>query len=124
MSAGSRLEDGYRVGKEYFSGLPMDEAPTAVACYNDLVALGLMRALREMDILVPEMVSLTGFDDVNLSAFSAVPLTTMRVPKREMGQRAVEVLIRQMEAGGDYRPEQVTLQAELVVRGSTGEPRQ
>lgn len=124
VSAGSRLEDGYRVGREYFSELSLDEAPTAVACYNDLVALGLMRALREMDIRVPEMVSLTGFDDVNLSAFSEVPLTTMRVPKREMGQCAVEVLIRQMEAGGDYRPEQVTLQAELVVRGSTGEPRQ
>ena len=124
VPAGSRLEDGYLVGKEYFSGLPADEAPTAVVCYNDLVALGLLRALRELGIRVPDAVSLVGFDDVNLCSYSEVPLTTMRVPKREMGQRAVELLIRQMESGADYRLEQVTLQADLVVRDSTREPRQ
>lgn len=122
VPAGARLEEGYDAGKNYFKNVATEEAPTAVTCYNDLVGIGLVRALRELKVRVPQDVSVVGFDDINLCPYAAVPLTTMHVPKREMGRRAVEVLIRQLEAGGTHTPEHVNLQAELTVRNSTAPP--
>lgn len=122
VPAGARIEDGYHAGRQYFENTPVEEAPTAFVCYNDLVALGLLRALRERGVRVPEDVSIIGFDDIYLCAYAAVPLTTVRVPMREMGRCAVEVLIRQLEAGGNYSLEHVNLQAELTVRASTAPP--
>lgn len=122
VRAGARLEDGYRAGKHHFEGIALQEAPTAVMCYNDLVALGLLRALRELNVRVPEDVSIIGFDDVNLCEFAEVPLTTMRVPTQEMGSHAVELLLRHLAAGGNATLEQVVLQAVLTVRASTAPP--
>ncbi len=123
VPAGARLEDGYRVGKQYFGSIAPEDAPTAVMCYNDLVALGLLRALRELNVRVPAEVSVIGYDDINLCEYAEVPLTTMHVPKQEMGRSAVEMLIRQMESEGSYTLEQVLLQAELTVRASTAPAR-
>lgn len=120
VPSGSHLEDGYRTGMDYFKGMGKQEMPTAVTCYNDLVAMGLLRALRELGLRVPADVSVIGFDGIALCEYIDVPLTTMHVPRRTMGRSAVEVLIQQMEAGADYTLEQVTLQAELTVRSSTG----
>lgn len=119
VQVGARLEDGYRLGRQYFGGVAPEEVPTAVMCYNDLVALGLLRALLELNLRVPEDVSIVGFDDVLLCEYSQVPLTTLRVPTQEMGRSAVELLIRQMESDGTATLEQVVLQAELIVRAST-----
>ena len=119
VRSGARLEEGYRAGKAYFGSVASADAPTAVLCYNDLVAIGLMRALREQGLRVPEDVSIIGFDDIALSEYVGVPLTTMRVPKHRIGRSAVEVLIRQMESGGEYTVEHETLQAELIRRAST-----
>ena len=131
VRVGARLEDGYRAGLAYFGERPKGERPegerpkgkrpTAVTCYNDLVAIGLMRALRELGIGVPEQVSVVGYDDIEMARYAAVPLTTVRVPKKEMGRRAAELLVRQAEAsaanGGAV--EKVGLEAELIVRAST-----
>lgn len=119
VRSGARLEEGYRAGKEYFSALNPKNAPTAVLCYNDLVAIGLMRALRELGFRVPEDISVIGFDDIEMSRYVDVPLTTMRVPKERIGRSAVEMLIRQMESRGDYIIEHETMQAELIRRAST-----
>ncbi|HET7234331.1 MAG TPA: LacI family DNA-binding transcriptional regulator, partial [Longimicrobium sp.] len=62
VRAGAHLEDGYRAGLEFFRDLSAAERPTAVTCYNDLVALGLCRALSELKIAVPDDVSVVGFD--------------------------------------------------------------
>lgn len=118
IHAGARLEDGYRVGLEFF-GSRKDNRPTAVTCYNDLVAIGLIRALNELGIRVPEDVSVVGYDDIEISAYLDVPLTTVRVPKREMGKRATELLVQHLEAVDAGTVEKVLLRAELVVRGTT-----
>lgn len=118
VRAGDSLADGYRAGLEYFRTAGEDR-PTAVTCYNDLVAIGLGRALRELGLGVPEDVSVIGFDDLNLLEYLPVPLTTVRMPKFEMGRRAAEMLIDQIEAGEPLPPEKVFLEAELIVRGST-----
>ncbi len=118
VHAGAQLEDGFRAGLEFFHDRITDR-PTAVTCYNDLVALGLIRALRELGLRVPEDVSVIGYDDIEMASFAATPLTTVRVPKREMGKQSAEILIRQIEAHDAGTVEKVCLQAELIKRRST-----
>jgi LacI family transcriptional regulator/LacI family repressor for deo operon, udp, cdd, tsx, nupC, and nupG len=120
VRSGAHLADGYRTGREYFGSRPdAADRPTAVFCYNDLVAIGLIRALREAGLRVPEDVSVVGFDNVDLCEFASIPLTTMDVPKHEMGRRAAEMLIRRVEAADGQDPERATLRAELTPRAST-----
>ncbi|HEY8485184.1 MAG TPA: LacI family DNA-binding transcriptional regulator [Longimicrobiales bacterium] len=118
VHAGDSPEDGYRTGLEYFRGKGK-ERPTAVTCYNDLVALGLLRALRELGIRVPEEVSVIGFDDLRILAYFPLALTTVHVPKYEMGKRAAEMLIRQIESSKELPVEKVLLEAKLMIRDST-----
>lgn len=120
--AGAHLEDGYRCGLEFFRARSAATRPTAVTCYNDLVALGLCRALSELGLRVPEDVSVVGFDDINLLPYLPLPLTTVRIPKTEMGRLATQMLIRQVESKEVARPKKVFLDAQLIVRGSTASP--
>jgi len=118
-AGGAHMHDGYRTGLEYFKERSPSERPTAVACYNDLVAIGLLRALRELEIDVPGEVSVTGFDNIETCNYAPVPLTSMGVPTTEMGRTATEMLIRQIEASDQEEPEVVNLEAEMTVRDST-----
>lgn len=120
VHAGASLEDGYAAGHAFFRDRA--DRPTAVTCYNDLVAIGLMRALRELGINVPGDVSIIGFDDIEISSYLAVPLTSVRSPRREIGRRATQMLIQHVEAVDTVMPEKVILKAELVVRDSTRPP--
>jgi len=88
VRAGAHLEEGYKTGLEYFEDRPVSERPTAVTCYNDLVAIGLLRALRDLGIDVPGEVSVTGFDNIKTCDYAPVPLTSMGVPTTEMGRKA------------------------------------
>jgi DNA-binding LacI/PurR family transcriptional regulator len=119
VRAGAHLADGYRAGLEYFGGRAAAERPTAVTCYNDLVALGLCRALAELEIRVPHDVSVVGFDDIQCLDYLPLRLTTVRMPKAEMGRRAAQLLIRHIESREALPPQKVYLEAELVVRDST-----
>ncbi len=118
VHAGAALEDGYRAGIERFAGRG-PERPTAVTCFNDLIAVGLLRALHELGLRVPEDVSVTGFDDINVARYLTVPLTTMRMPRNEMGRQSAELLIRRMRQPITVPPERITLETDLVVRAST-----
>lgn len=117
LQVGDALEDGYRVGLEYFGAA--EDRPTAVTCYNDLVAIGLLRALRELEIKVPDEVSVVGFDNLALLDYLAIPLTTVSVPKFEMGYSAAQMLFRQIESRTALPQKEVTLDAHLVIRGTT-----
>jgi LacI family transcriptional regulator/LacI family repressor for deo operon, udp, cdd, tsx, nupC, and nupG len=119
VAAGAHLVDGYRLGLEYFRDRTGPDRPTAVTCYNDLLAFGLIRALRELGLRVPEDVSVVGFDNLSLIPYSGIPLTTVNVPKVQMGQQATEMLIRRIESKESLPPERHMLLAELVVRGTT-----
>ena len=116
VTGGARLADGYRVARELFSG--PGPHPTALTCFNDLCAIGALRALTELGLSVPGDVSVVGYDDIELAGFLPVPLTTVHVPTREMGRRAADLLLRQL-ADPDAATERVVLDAELVVRAST-----
>ncbi|MFL5385039.1 MAG: LacI family DNA-binding transcriptional regulator [Longimicrobiaceae bacterium] len=119
VPAGAHLEDGHRAGLAYFRGRPAEERATGVTCYNDLVAMGVMRALAELGIRVPDQVSVIGFDDLQVVDYLAVPLSSVRVPKHEMGRRAAEILIRHVEADEALPPTKEYLAGELVLRAST-----
>lgn len=119
VPAGAHTEDGYRVGLEFFRDLPPQARPTAVTCYNDMVALGLCRALAELGIGVPDELSVVGFDDLQLLEYLPFRLTSVHVPKSRMGETAVQMLIRHIESRETLPPQKVFLEAELVVRDST-----
>jgi LacI family transcriptional regulator len=118
VRAGAHLADGYRAGMEYFGACPAESRPTAVSCYNDLVAAGLYRALAELGLRVPDDVSVVGFDDIPLAEYLTVPLTTVRMPKARMGALAAEMLIKHVEAQMVIPPQHAMLESELVVRAS------
>lgn len=119
VHAGARVEDGHRAGIEYFEDFGVDDRPTAVTCYNDLVAIGLIKALSELGIRVPDDVSVIGYDDIKMGNYVSVPLTTVHVPKVEMGAKAVERLIAHIENPGARSVDKVTLETDLVLRAST-----
>ncbi|MEO8620055.1 MAG: LacI family DNA-binding transcriptional regulator [bacterium] len=120
VPCGDSHEAGYRAGLDYFGAKrnPQERA-TAVTCYNDLVALGLMKALRELNIAVPDEISLIGFDDLRMLQLFPQQLTTVRVPKYEMGRQAAELLMRDIESPIKAAPEKVYLETELVIRDTT-----
>jgi LacI family transcriptional regulator len=119
VPAGAHLADGYRAAFAYFRARAPHDRPTAVTCYNDLVAVGVCRALAELGLRVPDDVSVVGYDDVPLTEYLPVALTTVRVPKFKMGEIAAQMLIRHVESKTGVPPQKVFLDAELVVRGST-----
>jgi LacI family transcriptional regulator, repressor for deo operon, udp, cdd, tsx, nupC, and nupG len=91
---------------------------TAVVCASDMMALGVVRAARERGLRVPHDVSVVGFDDSQLIAFTDPPLTTVRQPVQAMAGAAVGALLEEIGGSPVQRTEYV-FQPELVVRGST-----
>jgi LacI family transcriptional regulator len=96
---------------------------TAVLAYNDLMAIGLMRAAQQRGLVVPDRLSIIGFDDIFGSDFTSPPLSTIRTPLDRIGERAVWRALELVEGReGSPPPErhELALATELVVRGSTG----
>jgi DNA-binding LacI/PurR family transcriptional regulator len=113
-------EPGYFAAQQLMaSNVPF----TAVMAFNDVSAIGAIRALREAGLRVPQDVSVVGFDDVQSAAFQNPGLTTVRQPLRTMGILAAESLVRQIGAGDGQPPaKQLVVDPELVVRESTCPP--
>jgi len=96
---------------------------TALFCFNDVSAIGAVRALREAGRRVPQDVSVVGFDDVQSAAYQHPALTTVRQPLRTMGALAGESIVRQITAPAEHAPmQQIVVDPELVVRESTCPP--
>jgi len=94
--------------------------PTAVFCYNDMTAIGLISAARQLGILVPENLAVVGFDNIPLAAHAYPPLTTIAQPQRDMGRQAMNMALALMSAGDLTIPvSDVVIRGELVVRETT-----
>jgi DNA-binding LacI/PurR family transcriptional regulator len=102
--------------------LAAPELPTAVFCYNDMTAIGALKALRSRGLQVPADISLVGFDDLPLAQYMEPPLTTVRQPKYEMGRLAAQVLLTLLE--GSEAEQNIQVRGELVVRHSTAAPKE
>jgi DNA-binding LacI/PurR family transcriptional regulator len=93
--------------------------PTGVLAMSDAMAIGVLRAARELGLRVPEDISVVGFDDIDISQHTNPPLTTVHQPIRQKGESAVRVLLSVVERR-DLPPEQLRLETRLIIRGSTG----
>ncbi|MDX6217467.1 MAG: LacI family transcriptional regulator [Frankiales bacterium] len=92
----------------------------AVFCANDVVALGVLRALLEQGVRVPDDVALVGYDDIEFAATAAVPLTSIRQPALQLGRTAALMLLDEISAPAEHAHQQVLFTPELVTRRSTG----
>lgn len=109
------ISDGRQAMRHLMS---LNPRPTAVICAMDVLAFGALFECRDMGIGVPEEVSVTGFDDLELSSELKPALTTVRVPSEDMGRRAAEYLLARI--AGESPPKITKLATSLVVRDSTG----
>ena len=93
---------------------------TAIFCFNDISAIGAIRALKDAGLSVPGDVSVVGFDDILSAAYYTPSLTTVRQPLLEMGKRGAEVLLDRIANREKECPAEIVVAPELVVRESTG----
>ncbi|MFD1658970.1 LacI family DNA-binding transcriptional regulator [Streptomyces caeni] len=110
---------GYRLGLDV---LRRPDRPTAVFAGNDLQALGLYEAARELGLRIPEDLSVVGFDDLPVARWVGPPLTTVRQPLREMAEAAARLVLDLARGDGATAATRVELATSLVVRSSTGAP--
>ena len=119
FDANASFEHGYRLTEEL---LQQKKKFSAILAFDDLTALGAMRALAQAGVSVPEQCSVTGFDDVAISALAAPSLTTVRQPLETMGGTAVSIVMDAIKAGHenrDWAAVSQKLHPELVIRDST-----
>jgi DNA-binding LacI/PurR family transcriptional regulator len=116
---GSNKEVSYEETIKYFKSRKKKDYPTAIVCFNDLQALGVMTALKDLNIKVPGDISIIGNDDIHFTDIYSVPLTTIKSPQLEIGRKAAEILIRNIESPVLLPIEHVVLDTELIIRKST-----
>ncbi|WP_243722907.1 LacI family DNA-binding transcriptional regulator [Actinomadura sp. 7K507] len=92
--------------------------PDGVFCANDLLAIGLINELTRLGVSVPGDIAVIGYDDIELAASAAVPLTTIRQPRRELGWEAAELAMAEIGEGKSHQHRQVVLRPDLVIRES------
>jgi len=113
-----RLDGGERALRTL---VRLAELPTAIFCYNDMTAIGLMSAARQAGLSVPEDLAVVGFDDIPLAAYIYPSLTTVAQPQRDMGRQAMNMTLTLVTADDSTTPfSDVVVRGELVVRESSG----
>jgi LacI family transcriptional regulator len=106
--------------------MPEDERPTGVFALNDLVAIGLLQGLVTKKVAVPDEISIVGYDDIEFAAAAAVPLSSVSQPRVELGRRAAELLLSEIQAldsGEPHQHIQERFTPALVVRSSSMDER-
>jgi len=94
--------------------------PTAVFCANDMLALGVLRGLGQAGVSVPGDLAVVGYDDIEFAADAAVPLTSVRQPKYQLGRAAAELLLDEADRPDEHEHRRIVFTPELVVRASSG----
>jgi LacI family transcriptional regulator len=105
------IEDRSRAAREM---LLNDPEIDGIICFNDMTAIGALEACDDLNIPVPEQVAIIGFDDIQLAGLSRISLTTLRVPKTEIGVKAVRMLFDHMD--GIDSPREVVMKTEFIQR--------
>ncbi len=116
------IQQAYEKTRDYIKHRSKENLPSAFYCTNDMTAIGAMKAILEKGIRIPEDVSIVGFDNIETSTYVNPPLTTVDVPKEELGRMAVRILIDRIENGREY-PVRVDIPYELVIRNSCSKKR-
>ena len=125
-AAGWSMKDGYHPMAPEIGYKPMQALLektrdfTAIFCFNDIAAIGAVRALKDAGLSVPQDVSVVGFDDIQSAAYATPSLTTVRQPLAEMGKRGAQILLERIANRELDYPSEVVMAPELVIRESTG----
>ncbi|MGP4097851.1 LacI family DNA-binding transcriptional regulator [Nonomuraea sp. KM90] len=112
---------GRAVGKE-IADLPPAERPTAVFCANDLVAIGVLQEMTLRGLRVPADLAILGYDDIDFAAAAAVPLSSIRQPREQLGHTAATLLLEEANQPAGHEHRQVIFQPDLMARTSTAAP--
>lgn len=115
LESDGTLQSGFEAAQRL---LAYPERPTAIFCFNDMTAIGVLEALHQAKVQVPAEMSVVGFDDIEFACYSCPPLTTVRQRTRQMGRRVMNMLLKLIRGQDDVAPE--TLPAELIIRATTG----
>jgi len=110
------IEEGYQ---QCLALMKLPNPPTAIFTYSDLLAIGAMRAAKDLNISIPETLSIIGFDDIALASYTNPRLTTIHQDKKQIGELAVKQLLKRIQ-NPELPPEQIKLSTRLVFRESTG----
>jgi DNA-binding LacI/PurR family transcriptional regulator len=106
--------------------LHLSNRPSALVCYNDMLAIGVLRGLQQAGLCVPQDISITGFDNIVFSAYTNPPLTTLDQPKRFIGTEAARLLLELLNSSAtdesSNQPKVRILKGKLLVRESTAPP--
>jgi len=111
------VREGRNAGQR-LAGLPKSRRPTAAFCANDLLALGLLQQAIGAGLRVPEQLAIVGYDDIVFASAAAVPLTSVRQPRQELGRTAAELVLDEA-TNDEHRHRQVLFTPELIARSST-----
>lgn len=116
-----RIEGGVTAGEHLLAvaHAHWGKPPEAICCYNDLMAIGVLSVLARHGLKIPDDVAVTGFDDLDVAAFTAPPLTTLHQPRREMGAQAMRVLLHLINNQQEQQPRETVMLGDLIIRGST-----
>jgi LacI family transcriptional regulator len=120
-TAALNVSAGLRAGA-VIAELPAARRPTAAFCANDLIALGLLQEMTRRQIRVPDDLAIVGYDDIEFAAAAAVPLSSVRQPRQQLGRTAAQLLLEEALGADGHQHRQVIFQPELVVRQSSQVP--
>lgn len=112
---------GYQAGR-LLADVPAAERPTGIACGNDVLAIGVLKAVRDAGLRVPEEVAIVGWDDITFADTASVPLSTISQPREELGRVAVRLLLEELKDVADglsHQHRSVIFTPELIVRASS-----
>lgn len=119
ISGRSRYQQSYTAAT-FMLNQSREDRPTAVIAAGDLAALGVMDAVKDMGLEVPEDLALIGFDDLFLAEYRAVQLTTVRIPRYDMGQQATRILLDRISGSGPPGNIRIVLPTHLIIRRTCG----
>lgn len=108
-----------RSAGQSLSSIGIRRRPTAAFCANDLLALGLLQDTVRRQLSVPDDLAIVGYDDIEFAAAAAVPLTSVRQPRAQLGHAGMELLLEEARDGTAHRHRQVVFEPELIVRDSS-----
>ncbi len=116
---GFAAEDGYHATLEI---LQLPEKPTAFLVSANVILVGVLEAIFELGLIVPDDISVVGFTDLKYAPYFASPLTTVSRPVDQIGKRALQLLLRQMDSPAEQKCEKIVLQSKFIIRKSTHKP--
>jgi DNA-binding LacI/PurR family transcriptional regulator len=115
------VASGRRAGQQ-LADLPAGQRPTAVFCANDLLALGVLQETVRQGLRISEDLAIVGYDDIEFAGAAAIPLSSVRQPREQLGRAAAELLLEEINDGDRHRHRHVVFEPELVTRQSSARP--